>query len=84
MQALIFGLLGVVLGVLTGRLAWPPVLRRIVLAVIAVAGLVAVIAVNAMVAEAFNPALNDNLLLGGGVFLLGLWYFHTSSLQRHA
>ena len=82
MQALIFGIIGGLLGLLTARLGPPAILRRVVLAVASLVGLIVIVALNAMLARSVFPQLDGNLTLGGGVFLLGLWYCHHQGVAR--
>jgi hypothetical protein len=81
MQAFIFGLAGVVLGVLTAQIG-SRALRIAGLVVCSLAGLRAVIFFNAFLTQRLAGAPQGNLLLGGYVFLLGLWYFHWRALAR--
>jgi hypothetical protein len=71
------------LGWLIGQIGPRMILRRSVLAMATVAGLIAINTLNAMLADSIFPQLSDNPMLGGGVYVLCLWYFqHLGSASR--
>jgi len=73
MHALIYGLVGALLGMAAARVG-PTVLRRVLLVALSLGGLAAIVAANALIADQMLPGLEANLSLGGGVYLLALWY----------
>jgi len=81
MHALIYGLVGALLGLVAARVR-SRLLRRVLLVGLSLGGLAAIVAANALIAEQVLPGLEANLSLGGGVFLLALWY--CANLGRRA
>lgn len=83
MHALAFILPGAGLGFLIGqfRSRWT---RNVLIVLAGLLGLVGVLITNAALAELWNGTLGGNPLMGGGVYLLALWYFQTLPRRRDA